>query len=269
MASTALSQGTPEIANRREAGARAGPPEGGPASRDRRASSGRATAPGRSAPVGSVGGAASDGVSGAAGASGGGGAAAVGGAVLAAVSEDDMLGTSLLSVSTPPASWTVCQAPTATTTARTSPIQAQIVCSSPRIVRILMIAKIRISVPSSAAVIAVETGSGMLTEASRDDEPGEQHDREQAEDHAREPAPADSKVASTPSSSAIPPTSKSCQGRKRSIRRRTAPTSMICAPRPRALNRSMRPVLSVVACCGFPRDSYPPGHELQPGPRAY
>ena len=76
-------------------------------------------------------------------------------------------GISLFSVSTPPASCTVWNAPTAIRIARTTPIQLQIVDSSPGSVRILMIAKNRMRTPSSAAVIAVETGSGMSTDASR------------------------------------------------------------------------------------------------------
>src|SRR6188472_4505617 len=74
---------------------------------------------------------------------------------------------SVLSVSTPPASWTVWNAPTAMTIASTTPIQAQIVASSPRIVSSLMTAKMRISTPMTAADIAVETGSGILTDAIR------------------------------------------------------------------------------------------------------
>jgi hypothetical protein len=105
-----------------------------------------------------------------AGAGGGAGAAGCVAAGAAAVDvdiDDPRPLASLRSVSTPPASWTAMKAPTTMTTANATPSHAQNVWASPRMLISLMIAKMRIRTPMTAADMAEDTGSGMLTDARR------------------------------------------------------------------------------------------------------
>ena len=199
-------------------------------------------------------GAAAGGSGAAAGGSGSAGAAGgAGGGVVAAGAdsppppppEPPMLVASDLRLSIPPASWTDSQAPTAITTASSRPIQAQIVRYSLS-ARILMIVKIRIRIPSTAPVIASDTGSWTSAAASLTTSHAM---RTMTSRPMITPTPCHAlRVSSslTPSCSANsePGPSYFCQLRKLSMRSRMLPMNMSWVPRESAENRSMRPVLS-------------------------
>jgi hypothetical protein len=108
----------------------------------------------------------------------------------------------------------------------------------------LITAKNRISVPSRPASIAEDTGSGTSTAAMRTTSHASITIVSRPSIQPQNPCHA-LNDASMPSSSAMLPTSKSCHGRKRSMKSSTPAPSMICAPRERADNLSIPPVLSV------------------------
>src|SRR6185436_7424932 len=144
----------------------------------------------------------------------GGSAAGGGGADVVVESERlPMPDASVLSPSTPPDSCTASQAPTAITTARINPTQAGQWRNSLS-TKNLTTVKSRIRKPSSAPVIASETGSLTSTAASRT--------RSQASrTTVRSPmiTPTPCQPLTPPSPSVVPPnlTSTCCQSRKLSI----------------------------------------------------
>ena len=132
--------------------------------------------------------------------------------------------------------------------------------------RFLTTAKNRMSTPSSAAVMAVDTGSGMSTDASRTAYPGEQDDRQQAEDDAEEVVPSAHAGAAF---SQRPKVELDLLPAEEQIDEEQTPaTAMICVPRPRALNLSIGPSFRS-SSAEVSEDSYRRAPILQANRRAF